>query len=279
MLTEMTYGFRRPRPLLQTGGSAYLDGVLASTVFDLDATIAASYSGTGVTWANLVAAPADGAAQTDYDFYRGDGATGTTYPTFNGSGAAAYWSFDGGDFFKLKSGVNPAFLAGLHKTSGGSDWWIAFAHNSVDGTWGGSTFFGTVSAFSAGHHGMMFRPTAGESFDIPVVTNGGSATAALPVSLFATGNYLTIFSHSHSTNTTTWWNNSSSGTHISHTFYANTNNATGTATIGARPDNSSPLPAGNHLLYSFAMGNEYLDDTKAAALITALQVRHGRSYV
>jgi hypothetical protein len=31
-------------------------------------------------------------------------------------------------------------------------------------------------------------------------------------------------------------------------------------------------------LYSLAMGNEYLDDTKAAAIIAALEARHGRAY-
>jgi hypothetical protein len=31
-------------------------------------------------------------------------------------------------------------------------------------------------------------------------------------------------------------------------------------------------------MYSLAMGNEYLDNTKAAAIIAALNTRHGRTY-
>jgi hypothetical protein len=135
MLTECGYGLRRTQMNISgTPASSYLDGVLASTVFDLDATIAASYPGSGLTWANL-ATPADGAAKTAYDFFLGDGVTATTYPAFSGSAgnSAAYWSFDGGDYFDLKSGANTAFLRDAHKTTGGSDFWIAMAYRPVDG--------------------------------------------------------------------------------------------------------------------------------------------------
>src|SRR5574343_994393 len=106
-------------------GDGSLSDVIASAVFDLDATQAASYPGSGTTWSNLVTAPADGSAQTAYDFYRGDGSTSTTYPTFNGTpgSAAAYWSFDGGDLFDLKSGANTTFLKNAHKSAGGGIGW------------------------------------------------------------------------------------------------------------------------------------------------------------
>lgn len=162
MLTESTYGFSRPRPLFQSESvSTYLDGVLASTVCDLDATIAASYGGSGTTWANLVTAPADGSAQTAYDFYLGNGSTGTTYPAFNASSgsAAAYWSVDGGDYFSLKSGANTSFLNSLHKTTGGSDWWIAMALKYVTNSTG--QYFSTARTGTAGQTGIQADQNAG----------------------------------------------------------------------------------------------------------------------
>ena len=51
----------------------YLDGLLTGAVVDLDATMLASYNGSGYngsgqTWANMIAAPADGSAKTAGDF-------------------------------------------------------------------------------------------------------------------------------------------------------------------------------------------------------------------
>jgi hypothetical protein len=77
----------------------------------------------------------------------------------------------------------------------------------------------------------------------------------------------------------TYWINSATGAHVAQTFNANTDNATGNATIGARTDGTFPLDNAYHRLYSFAMGNEYLDDAKASAIIAHLEARHGRSYV
>ena len=277
MLTESTYGFPRPRPFLISEGSPYLDGVLPSTVFDLDATIAASYGGSGTTWSNLVASPADGAAKTDYDFYTGDGATSSTYPTFNGTAgnAAAYWSTDGGDYFNLKSGTNTAFLNGLHKTTGGSDFWLALTF-SADSPATSQTFFGTgntgTTADSVGiryssSNTIDFRQRAGTSISI---VSSANIIANLSTNIL-------IVSHSHSGNQTRFWINTPVADEKSHVFVSAANNATNRAQIFARGDGAGFMDA-NTRLYSFAMGNEYLDDNKTAIIIAHLNARHGRTY-
>lgn len=276
MLTEMTYGFRRPRP--QTG-SAYLDGVLASTVFDLDATIAASYPGTGVTWANLIAAPADGAAQTAYDFYRGDGATSTTYPTFNGSAgsAAAYWSFDGGDYFKIKSGTNTAFLNNLHKTTGGSgNFWIAAALHKTDNTWGTQALFSNVGG-AANYKGIEFSTLSTEDFYFAQSNGAGGTSSYTSPGVQTSGDYVVIYSNS-TTGYVRLWLNSATATEQALSFAAGTEDAAFPARIGSWGDDTRFLNSETRI-YSLALGNEYLDNTKAGALIAALGVRHGRSYV
>lgn len=85
------------------GPGGGLQDEIPSTCFHLDATDADSYPGSGQTWANLIASPADGSGQTDFDVWRGGSSSASTDdPTFNGTAgdSAAYWSFDGGDFFR-----------------------------------------------------------------------------------------------------------------------------------------------------------------------------------
>ncbi len=251
-----------------------LSDVIASAVFDLDVTQAASYSGSGTTWSNLVAAPADGSAQTAYDFYTGDGSTSATYPTFNGSAgnSAAYWSFDGGDYFDLKSGANTAFLRNAHKTTGGSDFWIAMAYRPVDGGVTQGLFTTMDGTAVAG-----FRTEQLGSELIQLVQRGPTTTQTNGGYVTPGADTLYIASHSHATNKTTHWRNSLTGSSVSHTFSTTTTDATRAARIGQRTTGNSPLLSGNRL-YAVAMGNEYLDNAKAAAIIAALEARHNRDY-
>lgn len=259
-------------------GDGSLADVIASAVFDLDATIAASYPGTGTTWSNLVTAPADGSAQTAYDFLTGDGATSTTYPTFNGSAgsAAAYWGFDGGDYFLLKSGVNTNFLRDLQKTTGGSDWWFAAtikvqAGTIIQGLFGNRTTTSTSI-------GVAVWLTASEFLQAP--QSNGTQVVASRTGAFVDDNiYVVLVSHSHSTNATRFWVNSVTAQEVSQTYNTTTTDAARVARLFgiSGSGGQGPLNLGTET-YSAAMGNEYLDDTKAAAIIAALEARHGRDY-
>lgn len=66
-----------------------LGKINASCVYDVDATISASYPGTGSIWSNLCAAPADGQTQSSYNFVN----RSPTMYTFSGTAndPAAYW--------------------------------------------------------------------------------------------------------------------------------------------------------------------------------------------
>lgn len=75
----------------------------------LDATDVASYSGSGQSWLDR--------SGNGYDFFRGATSSATTDdPTFNGTAGSpsAYWSFDGGDFFRYDS-ANETWMNNLHK--------------------------------------------------------------------------------------------------------------------------------------------------------------------
>ncbi len=105
-------------------GPSTLQSIIPSAVMDLDATISSSYSGSGQTWSNLIAAPADGQIQTAYDFMLGStsGVEGAD-PAFTGTPGdpAAYFAAAVGDFFTIKNGNTP-FIKGMHKTTGGNVW-------------------------------------------------------------------------------------------------------------------------------------------------------------
>lgn len=256
----------------QNSGDGSLADVVDSVVFDLDVTQAASYPGSGTTWSNLVTATG-----TTYDFYRGDGATSTTYPTFNGSAgsAAAYWSFDGGDYFRLKSGVNPNFLARLGRTDIAQDFWMAIAFNPANFT--ASRQIITNTTTGSGGRGVALSMLSTEVMNLDSLTAGIDTSATLGAALSIGAASLMIVTHDYATNTTRYWRNSVTGADVSQTFDTLTSDGTAALTIGANGTLSTFIPSGS-LIYSVAMGNEYLDNTKAAAVINALCARHNRNY-
>lgn len=272
----LNYGYKFGFTKQSGGGGAsspYLDGVLSGVVFELDATIADSYPGTGTTWANLTASPADGSAQTAYDFYLGnDGVTATQFPTFNGSAgdAAAYWSFDGGDFFTLKSGANTDFLNNLHKTTGGQDFTIVFTAQHSDNTWGNSrSFFITQFAWNGTQHGIWTETRATEDYRLG--QSGGSIATADSPGVQTSGEFITMIAHNHSANETTFWVRSATGGAVAHTFTTSTAAASIAAQIGR-------LLTAEERLYSMAMLNKVITDEEAALIIAHMEARHSRDY-
>ena len=103
------------------GGFNAMDTIVSSALFDLDATISDSYSGSGQTWANLISSTG-----TTYDFHLGanDGISSDD-PDFTGSAddEAAYFAMDGTNFFTVKSNSGSIFKD-MHKTTGASPTWI-----------------------------------------------------------------------------------------------------------------------------------------------------------
>lgn len=248
------------------GGSGYLDDVLSNVVMEFDFTT--DPSGQLVT--NRIASPADGSAQSDNDIYRGtDGTSEATDPSFS----TDHFAFDGGDLLTIASGSNTSFLDSLHKTTGGSDWWIiaTIYLGSLSNNNGIFTTYGAVNGpavyvrvNSAGTIRQQQRGTS-NSF-----VNSSTTTVA------ATTPIIIGVSHSHSTNETTFWAGSSTGEAISHTYDTTTDAAVDIFKIGTLGF-SQFLVSGSRM-YSFAMGNSYLTDSEMALAITHYETAHGRDY-
>lgn len=256
--------------------SPYLDGLIPSTVFDLDATIAASYGGSGVVWSNLTAYPADGADRHDYDFVLGDGSTSSTFPTLTGSvgDPGAYWHMDGNDFFRLQSGNNTAFLANLHKASSGQDFWIAAAVRLVSG--GNHTLLSTRPTSSSTARGLSFDHFNNNFCRLAQHAGSGGANFATPSDITVPLEAVFVWSHSRSGNQSRLWLNSASPfNQAAHTFAGN-EDTTGFLHIGS--SGGDWRSTNNTQIYSMAMGNEYLDSGQVTRILSHLRARHKRAY-
>lgn len=277
MLIETGYGLS-PRLTGVKGASApeYLDSIEPSTCCDLDATIEASYGGTGQTWANLTPTPADGSAQSDYN------ATNNGF-TFTGTAGdpSAYWLADGLQYFNMP--LNGIFDK-MHRTDQPNGFWIARAYRYVEGQPYFSTF-GSGTWNATGDVGISDWETFGNN-DVAFKHSDGVSpyTSVQEGSLTADGtDYVSIvsFDLSQSTNNVKFWFSKTTGVTASMAANPTTVGASegffgigATANEGAAKGNMSS----GARLYSFAAGNDFLDDTKAQAIIAHLEARHGRDY-
>jgi hypothetical protein len=259
----------------------YLDSVLASASGDLDATFAASYSGSGQTWSNLIASPADSSAQTDYDMFLGATGTATSDdPTFTGTPdtSSAYFLMDGGDHFTMKT--NPTLVDQLQADNGQS-WWLAVAFQ-YQGTAQNTILFSTGGL--PAEQGMeVFVGDVGNGPAIRTRLNH-NRNATRTVNNFNTAgyytagsDYLVVISYDHTTDTIRLWKNGTGETSADINSDTGTLPATSEYEIGKRVGGSNNLPNGTRI-YHQSFGNAFLSDGDEAAIRAHLETRHGRTY-
>lgn len=249
-------------------GPVYLDDVDGINLeFQVEATNSDSYGGSGQTWNNIVSSPWSGASQSDYDFNFGeDNLSSTDDPTFNGTAGdeAAYMSFDGGDLFSLES--NTAFVRDLHKTTGGDDFWFAFAFqlpNDSTTDWLFSTGKNEgLRAFINTSQSLGFRQTGASSSQI-------SASA----SVSEAADIIIVMSHSHSSNQTRFWVETTTGEDVAHTFSTTTTDASDVLKLGRLGDLSNFIANGTRF-YTFAGGGKHLSDSEVSNIMNNIAANH-----
>ena len=278
------------REVPQPSGGAYLDSVISSTIFEVDATISDSYSGSGYALNNLTASPADGEDQSDYDFYLGTDGIGGHIPTFTGTpgDSGAYFDYTGANQVVgvlkqfIDSGTSTTFLNSIHKTDQTDlEFWYAMTiYWPAAVTSGQYRICGNM--YSTSEIGFCLNYELGNA---RITLEQASST--VKVDSYASGIVqgdawnLFIYSFQKTSGTTgsaKFYLNGNIVTPSLNTFTTTTETPTKAMTLGSAAGGySAELPVGARVV-SCAMGNEFLSDSKMGDLEDYLSAAHSRTY-
>jgi hypothetical protein len=278
------------------GDGSYLNGVSGiGACMDLDATIAASYGGSGQTWSNLINTPTVG-VKADYDFYLGKTVSASTDdPTFTGSAgsSSAYFLHDGGDYFTaINTGANVGILSNIHKTTT-SGWWIGFAgrFGSTNST---STILGNAGITADRGFSLQYTTaTANDSIDFKIFNTLATITKTLKSGsdfIDISQDFLILVSGDNTitTNNIKMWlyangsaytEDNSSQTWNAQTSDIGTGENCGIASTFRQDNNNGVSIVGNNTRTRWAgAGNVFINSTNAAAILAHIEARHGINY-
>jgi len=251
-----------------------ISDILSSSVIDIDATISASYSGSGSVLSNLTTSPSDSTAQSDGNF----DITGATFTGAAGD-SGAYFEFDGaGDWFDCVTSAH-ATLANLHRTDVDTPATIVMAFRSPTAiTTSNYPIGGTYRASS--DQGVRIR-FDGSNYTVQQTGVGTTTTSSNFSSSPANAtNYLMILSLDLGGGTASYSHAINSRTSTNVLFGAKTTDDVGTHAfrLGAlASDGAAPFEAGARM-YGFYAFNKVLDNTEIGLLVDHLNIRHGRTY-
>ncbi len=235
----MTFPFPQPAPPQPTLSNIIRSlGLTGNLRLLLDATDAASYS-SGQSWLDR--------SGNGYDFFRGANNTATTDdPTFNGTAGTpqAYWSFDGGDFFRYDTS-NETWMQNIHKDNAKYTFvaWIyavTGSNNIVMGNNGGTSGSGTGFHFGTPSTNNVTMRCA----------NGVGTSALLKNSVATVTNAAWNFiaaSVDEATATGYFQCNGAQETFSSTYLTPSAGSASFTTEIGARGNANSPMPNGSRI--------------------------------
>lgn len=270
------------------------EAIVAATTGALLRLDAKQYS-SGQTWPNQVSSPADSSAQTDYDYFLGSTSSSSSDdPTINDTGTdAAYWSFDGGDYFThtLAAGSMPEFLRKMHHAGKAFtiELWMQ---------WGGSSAGGICPFFDSGtsdqggsdmSRGVMFCDlgnsiqTAGRlRFRIKQDSSAGDALAVQSDAAIPSGSVqMVAVSYAAGASSFLYRNGDYEKVGGADTFTATlsspgSSDASNQARIGTRGDGVQRVPNGTRL-YIARVYNRALSKAELDANWIATKMRFGYS--
>lgn len=263
-------------------GATGIQAVVPSAVYQLDATVTGSYSGSGQSWLNMIQSPADGSTQATYDHWLGTTSSvePTLDPVFVGVAGTSsnYWTMTGTCGFTCKN-TQSAFLQNIPLSTAGQDFWLAMAFRQT--TLAANAFiFDTSQNASTPGFRLAINITTGTN-TLRLEGSGvslGSTTSTY--TLTAGTDYLFVGTYSHSTNTVNFYLNSRTITeNHAYTQSANANKGTVAAAVGQ--PNGGAFGGGNGAvgrLYGISMGNTFCSNTDVNNMVTYYNALHGRTY-
>lgn len=272
-----------------TSAPPYLDDVTDSVVADLDVTVSGSYDGTGGVWNNLIATPADGELQTEYDMYLGSSAEASANdPGFNGDPHTqeAYWGMDGDAYFSQVNAVSaqPSTISYMATPTTISDFWTCVCFRTPDAL--DSNFIIWANGAVDGNIGisLAYLGPGTKTLKYSHFAEGTNAQCDTAIELTPNTDYCIVTSMDTDggagLNVRTWVN-SSTKVEDSLPFISTNTKTDGIMRVGTGDNNGTPTAAAmrnNTRMYHFSMGRHFIDDVSAGEIIGHLEARHGRDY-
>ncbi len=254
-------------------GCTAIYGTVNSELFEVDATCANSYSGSGTSWKNINATPADSSSQSAYDF------TTESSPTFTGTAgsSSAYWLMNGSNYFQLSGSLTTA-IKNMTKTTGGQAVTVIMALGTPSSLGGGNfSIMGDIGDASTGT-GFRTLVTAGAGTIFFYLLNGSGHNSNLGVNLSTSTDYLVALTVDDTGGTLGLAVNANSFTSKTLPSATNTNNPDGVFEIGGSGIGAVGAVPNNTKIYGFYMFNAVLSNSNLASVVSILNTRHGRTY-
>lgn len=263
---------RRMAASKKKSGLLTLDLIASSAVFDLDATVADSYPGSGTVIKNIIPVPADGESTAAYDLNFNGGIS------FGGEGSAAYLETDGSGWLEIAA--NTDWINRWHRTTGGEDFTLIMATKMppLDRL----SFFWTGQSGSSNRHGWLSyidNALSPNFIDLQQhgAIAGGSGQRFRLVDPGAAYGQDAIFGlgFDHATNTAKIWCNSATANTQALTLRESTADAFRTFALLRE----AVLSDSGARLYAASGFAACLSDSLFEDIVTEYQSRHARVYL
>ena len=261
-----------------SGGGVFLDSVIASTIYDLDATLSGSFdpSADSQKWRNPISAPADGSAQAAYDYFLGiNSLVSSDDPEHVGivGDEAAYFEMDGSDFWNKVDPVNTPFFRDLHKTTGGSPFTLGVALRTPP-SFGGNQDILMCTGRSNAFDGFKLLITSGGQMVLQQNSIGSKFTFDTTV-LAANTDYILLVSGDYvAGGNISFRSNSATPVDITMVKDISTSDPEGVLRLASHVSTPGSFPEAGTRIYGYYAFNEVIDNTKAQTIIDHLVARH-----
>lgn len=253
-----------------------IDTVAPQTIFQWDANLAASYSGSGQPLLNVIASPYGGDTQASLDWQLGNTAAATTDdPTFNAGSypTPSRFTTDGADILSIVAST--AFLNTLHRSDTGETFWCvsifklgtAGVAMNVCGNANGSTSPGWRTDISSTNILRLIRADGTVNATNQNLHSG--LVAGIP--------YLHVFTYVPSTGVWKSALNSRTFTTTGTNAFPITANATGRFCAFAANNSGTKMNA-NSDFWGMTLGAGDLTDGQLSTIVDYYNALHGRTY-
>ncbi len=245
-----------PRSDMQTAG-------FSNVVAQWDATLSASYSGSGSTLANIIPTPADGELEASYDLTM----TGLTF-TGSAGDEAAYLLTAGAGYAEIAA--NTAFLKNLGKTAG-QDHTVIMVYEPADVT--------SMYIYSLQNTTSTQGTSASSAATVTYRQRGDTTNSNIvgDSAVVAGVRHIVIMTHNHTTGKSRVYVNERTAVEKTHVYDATTTDPSGNLHIFSRSDVAGFMPSGSKFVGGVLM-NTYIGDTEAGAIIDYFNALHGVTY-